>query len=144
MIDGFAKAHTPQRHEGDVTDQQLQDRALHGIDPMTGTTEDGVRIGRRHRYGQHATRVTSEPAYVQGDDHLRRSPQFEAARGNAVENGLENFPLRCLWKRSMDQTTSSICRVSHARVRGSILLEHRPAFTTNVYRLLGWNYESMV
>lgn len=34
------QGHSPQRHGTQVTDRQLTDRALWGIDPMTGTTTD--------------------------------------------------------------------------------------------------------
>jgi hypothetical protein len=44
-------AHGVQRHEGEVTAKQLEDRCLHGKDPMTGSTVDGVH-GHDHGYGK--------------------------------------------------------------------------------------------
>lgn len=44
-----AQGHGPQRHEGDVTDQQLLDRSLKGYDPMTGSTVDYE--GFKKKYG---------------------------------------------------------------------------------------------
>ena len=42
LADLSTQGHGPQRHEGDVTPQQLIDRAVHGHDPLTGTTTDRV------------------------------------------------------------------------------------------------------
>jgi RHS repeat-associated protein len=80
------EGHGPQRHGPDVTDQQLKDRALEKKDPMTGTTTDGVH-GGQHQCGRHATRVNSDEAYVQGDDHLRASDDFEDQRKANEQTG---------------------------------------------------------
>ncbi|MBT0768533.1 hypothetical protein KIH74_06325 [Kineosporia sp. J2-2] len=50
--------HAPQRHGAQVTERELTDRALWGIDPMTGTTTDGEN-GTQHRCGRNATKFTS-------------------------------------------------------------------------------------
>lgn len=78
-----AQGHGPQRHEGAVTRQMLEDRVLHGIDPITGTTTDGV-TGRRHRRPPVASRITSEASYVGADSLIRRSPEYRAAREAAT------------------------------------------------------------
>jgi hypothetical protein len=70
-----AEGHGPQRHEGDVTPQQLSDRALSKKDPMTGTTRDGVH-GGTHRCAKSATRFKDAGDYVDADDKLRESQGF--------------------------------------------------------------------
>ena len=40
-----AQGHGPQRHEGAVTRQMLEDRVMRGFDPMTGSRTDGVTGG---------------------------------------------------------------------------------------------------
>jgi Phage Mu protein F like protein len=77
------QGHGPQRHEGAVTRQMLIDRVLRGIDPMTGSTLDGVRIGRDHGIPEAASRMTSEASYVAADAYLRRSAAFSDAYGRA-------------------------------------------------------------
>lgn len=84
------EGHGPQRHEGAVTRQMLEDRVLLGLDPMTGTRTDGV-TGRTHRKQDVATRITTEDAYVSADAVLRRSTDFQSAlamaRSNTPQNG---------------------------------------------------------
>lgn len=77
------KGHGPQRHEGQLSDEQLADRAMHGKDPMTGTTSDGVH-GGEHRYSKNATSVVSPKDYIEGESFLRNSPAFTTA---PVSNG---------------------------------------------------------
>jgi len=69
------EGHGVQRHGAQVTRDQLIDRAVYGKDPITGTTIDGVH-GGEHQYAQHATKVTSEPAYVYAENYARSSQQF--------------------------------------------------------------------
>jgi hypothetical protein len=97
------QGHGPQRHEGQVTNDQLRARAVEGKDPVTGTTEDAYLkqpdgTPETHKYGRHATKVNSEEAYVNADDYLRSSAEFkaEAAGKNvgdriAVEKSLEEI-----------------------------------------------------
>ncbi len=49
LDDLIRQGHGPQRHEGDVTDRQLLDRSLRGLDPMTNSPVDSV--GFRRKYG---------------------------------------------------------------------------------------------
>lgn len=77
-----AQVHGPQRHEEAETRQMLEDRVLHGIDPMAGTATDGV-MGRRHRRPPVASRITSEASFVGADSLIRRSPEYRAARETA-------------------------------------------------------------
>lgn len=78
-----AQGHGPQRHEGAVTRQMLEDRVLHGIDPITGTTIDGV-TGGTHNAVRTATRITKEADFVAAEALIRRSPDYRAARDEAV------------------------------------------------------------
>ncbi|WP_226553567.1 hypothetical protein [Celeribacter naphthalenivorans] len=51
-LDDLARqGHGPQRHEGAVTDKQLLDRVLHGLDPMTGSVVDHDKFFKK--YGVH-------------------------------------------------------------------------------------------
>ncbi len=77
------QGHGPQRHEGAVTRQMLEDRVLRGVDPMTGTRTDGVTV-RRHRRPSVASRITSEASFVAADSIIRRSPEYRAARETAL------------------------------------------------------------
>ncbi|MCA9605522.1 MAG: RHS repeat protein, partial [Myxococcales bacterium] len=92
MLDMEREGHGPQRHGPGVTNQQLHDRALRGIDPMTGTTTDGVH-GGAHQCGRHATAVVSHEDYVVADEHLRASADFEARRAAAEADGETTFPV---------------------------------------------------
>ncbi|MCK2167774.1 hypothetical protein [Thalassospira xiamenensis] len=48
-LDDLARqGHGPQRHEGDVTEEMLWNRAYHNIDPMTGTTVDYDRFLKKY------------------------------------------------------------------------------------------------
>lgn len=42
------QGHGPQRHEGDVTEAQLWNRAYHGLDPMTGATVDYDKFFKKY------------------------------------------------------------------------------------------------
>jgi hypothetical protein len=77
------QGHGPQRHEGGVTRQMLEDRVLKGLDPMTGSRTDGV-TGRRHRRPSVASRITSEASFVSADSVIRRSSEYRAAREVAL------------------------------------------------------------
>lgn len=79
-----AEGHGPQRHEGQVTDRQLQDRVLHGHDPAQqgpDKTVDAV-TGGRHRRPDIASRFDTPQAMVAADDAVRASDAF--ARTEAV------------------------------------------------------------
>lgn len=66
-----------QRHGEDITTQQLDDRATKGVDPMTGTTDDGIKKNldgtpKTHNYSKYATKFTSKEALVKGDDYMEK------------------------------------------------------------------------
>ncbi len=79
--------HGPQRHGPAVTEDQLTDRALRGIDPMTGSTTDG-ESGRRHKCGREATKFTSEEAFVKAYDAITASQAFRDARQQDEATGM--------------------------------------------------------
>lgn len=78
------QGHGPQRHEGFVTRQMLEDRVLHGIDPMTGTRVDGSN-GRPHIQPRTATRIKSQADIVAAEARIRRSPEYRNARDLALQ-----------------------------------------------------------
>lgn len=80
------QGHGPQRHEGQITDEQLRDRCMNGKDPMTGTTADGV-TGLTHKYGRNATKINSPEDFVHADDFLRSSDDFKKAAREAEITG---------------------------------------------------------
>ncbi|MBT0771871.1 hypothetical protein KIH74_23215 [Kineosporia sp. J2-2] len=74
--------HGPQRHGSGVTGQQLLDRALYWIDPMTGTTTDGDH-GGQHLCGREATKILTDADYVSAEEFVRGSAAFEQKRNEA-------------------------------------------------------------
>lgn len=85
--------HAVDRHGGQVTDQQLQDRLLLGRDPITGNTHDWEHP-YAHRCGQHATAFTSDGALVYAEMRVYDSPQAQAKRVAAEQDGLQSFKVR--------------------------------------------------
>lgn len=78
------QGHGPQRHEGDVTEQQLKDRAQKKLDPETGSRADNYNKNadgspKNHKCGDHATKVNSPEAYTKAEDHMRASDEFKKA-----------------------------------------------------------------
>jgi hypothetical protein len=100
MADLKNEGHGPQRHEGDVTDQQLDRRARLKEDPETGTRQDAYKKNadgtpKNHSCGDSATRINSEESYVKGEEYSRNSQSFkDQAAANeptiAVETPLED------------------------------------------------------
>ncbi len=79
------QGHGPQRHEGVVTRQMLEDRVLRRIDPMTETRVDGV-TGGTHRRVPIATRIKTQFNFVAAEAHIRRSPEYHAGREAALHD----------------------------------------------------------
>jgi hypothetical protein len=89
-----AEGHAPIRHGGPnrVTDLQLEDRAVRGVDPASGTTFDAFNkfpdgSPKPHKVGRNATAFDSDEALVHADDFARKSTQFEQNIANARANG---------------------------------------------------------
>ena len=80
------QGHGPQRHEGDVTTKQLTDRSTKGLDPMTGTTTDGV-TGGTHKFNRHATRFLDPGDYVDAELTMRDSQAFKDEDKRATTAG---------------------------------------------------------
>ncbi len=77
-----SQGHGPQRHGGQVTQEQLIDRVLRWIDPITGTTVDGEH-GGEHKCARVATQVISDAAYVTAEASIRSSQDFLDVRAAA-------------------------------------------------------------
>ena len=103
-----AEGHGPQRHEGQVTDQQLRDRVLHGHDPAQqgpDKTADAV-TGGPHEPPRIASRFDTPEAMVAADDALRASDAFVAAEAIAREEGDGKLTVRL----SLDQALPEALR----------------------------------
>jgi hypothetical protein len=91
-----AEGHGPQRHEGQVTDQQLRGRVLHGHDPAQqgpDKTIDAV-TGGRHERPRIASRFDTPEAMVTADDALRASDAFARTAELAQARGRESMWIR--------------------------------------------------
>jgi hypothetical protein len=77
--------HAVDRHGGAVTDQQLQDRALHGHDPMTGNPVDW-EWGANHPHGRDATAFATDTdlVYAEMCTYDSRPGQAERAAAEAA------------------------------------------------------------
>jgi hypothetical protein len=91
-----AEGHGPQRHEGQVTDQQLRDRVLHGHDPAQqgpDKTVDAV-TGGRHRRPEIASRFDTPEAMVAADDVVRASDAFATTEAATRARGRQLMAVR--------------------------------------------------
>ncbi len=89
------QGHAVSRHGAHVTDQMLEDRAVRGIDPMTGTPFDGVRStpGNQveHTAPRNATSINNVDSFVEAERSIRASEQYRDARDTALANGKPRF-----------------------------------------------------
>ncbi len=74
--------HAVQRHGDAITRQQLIDRAVNGIDPASGTTNDAYNKNadgtpKEHNYGRHATKFEDKAALVKADESIRKGDAFK-------------------------------------------------------------------
>jgi hypothetical protein len=91
-----ADGHGPQRHEGQVTDQQLRDRVLYGHDPaQTGhdKTVDAV-TGGEHRRPDVACRFDTPEVMVAADDAVRDSAAFGEKAEVTLARGRQSMWVR--------------------------------------------------
>lgn len=86
MDDLRRQGHGPQRHEGQVTRAQLEDRVLHGTDPETGSNIN-PNTGQPYPPPRRATRITSEEAYADAEQRMRTSQEFADAPVQVTPNG---------------------------------------------------------
>lgn len=87
------QGHGPQRHEGEVSRQQLIDRATKGYDPMTNSRVDGVH-GGEHVASRHATRIKTPEAYVNAEKTVSQSLKYRDERDLAIASGKKRFEVR--------------------------------------------------
>lgn len=88
------QGHGPQRHEGDVTPQQLDDRAQRGINPQTGTRFDDQARTKPHAYSANATRINDPGVYVDAEEFMRASPAATVAKNDAVRRRTGRFTVK--------------------------------------------------
>lgn len=77
-----SQGHGPQRHGPAVTEPQLDDRAIRGFDPVTGSKNDAYNkfpngTPKEHKAGKDATKIVSEEAYVKAEDYVLKSQEFK-------------------------------------------------------------------
>lgn len=82
------QGHGPQRHGPAVTEQQLDDRAIRGFDPVTGTQYDAYNTTPNgspaiHKTGKTASKVLSEENYVKAENYIKNSQDFNNAVASA-------------------------------------------------------------
>jgi hypothetical protein len=88
------KGHSHDRHGPEVTEGQLSDRAMHGIDPITQTREDGERSRNDHNYSRHATQFTSERAMTQAVKSVENSAEYTDELNKAEKEGKDRFTVK--------------------------------------------------
>ncbi|MBP8006145.1 MAG: hypothetical protein KAZ18_04540 [Acinetobacter sp.] len=110
LQDLIKQGHGVQRHGPDVTDQQLLERVVQGMDPMTGTRIDGGH-GGAHQYAAHATKVKTAEAYVYAENFARNSEQFIEAVNTARLNRIEvQIPLKDIYGSDFREYVSGVTR----------------------------------
>ena len=109
-------AHGPQRHEGEVTDQDLLDRILSGIDPMSGTKVDAV-TGKAHVQVRHATKFNTPADYVRAYDHIiaelsgKLHDEARLARYAGQSRFLVEFPISDLFQTGVNTRLKGYSRI---------------------------------
>lgn len=82
------EGHAPARHGEHITEQQLDDRAIRGFDPITGTTDDAFRKNadgtpKKHNYGGDATKFVSKEDLVKSENYIKNTQQYKDALDEA-------------------------------------------------------------
>ena len=91
-----AEGHAVDRHGEQVTERQLDERAVEGKDPITGTTDDAYLKDANgnpllHRSGKNATKFTSEKALVKAEEFVKNSQEYKNALNQAMSTGQTRF-----------------------------------------------------
>jgi hypothetical protein len=96
-----------QRHGENITERQLDERAMYGKDPVTGTTDDAFRRDASgnplpHNSGKDATKFVSKDALVKAENYLKNSTEYKNALSAADSSGetffkLENIKLEDIY-----------------------------------------------
>ncbi len=86
------KGHTVQRHGAEVTEKQLNARAIEGKDPITGTTKDAFRKDAKgnplpHLTNKNATKFTSKEALVKAESFIKNTQEYKDAIKIAEQSG---------------------------------------------------------
>lgn len=101
-----SQGHGPQRHEGDVTEEQLDRRARLKEDPETGTRQDKYQKNadgtpKNHKCAEHATKVNSEvnseESYIKAEEHSRNDQVFKDKATSGEENITVETPLKDIY-----------------------------------------------
>jgi hypothetical protein len=95
--DELAKnGHAVQRHGEAITQQQLEDRAVKGFDPVTGSTDDGYHKNadgtpKKHLSGRDATKFASKEAMVKAAEAVKKNPDYKKELEAAEKAGSSRF-----------------------------------------------------
>jgi hypothetical protein len=95
--DELAKnGHAVQRHGEAITPKQLEDRAVKGFDPVTGSTDDAYNkkadgSPAEHRAGRHATKFASKEAMVKAAEAVKKNPEYKTELEAAEKAGETRF-----------------------------------------------------
>jgi len=133
------EGHGPQRHEGEVTQKQLELRSTKGYDPMTGTTKDAI-TGQTHKYGKDSSKVKSPEAYVKAENHIRNSPEFkkEISRANGVGDTKTkpiDIPLKDIYGPGYKNEVSGATRIgSKKNPQGTSLTNFQDGTMRAIYK----------
>lgn len=142
------EGHAPIRHGGPnrVTDLQLEDRAVRGIDPASGTTFDAFNkfpdgSPKPHKVGRNATAFISDDALLQADDFARSSAQFRQNIATARTNGdifvdPVEIPLRDVFGSNYQDYVRGVTRVgSKNNPTGYVPTDFTDGSLKAIYRL---------
>lgn len=133
------EGHAPGRHGPRVTERALDNRALYKYDPITGTTTDYYSRGT-HNVGRNATKILSRQAMRQAEAYVRGTPEFAAARADAIRNGLSGFPVqgipleRALGPNYMNDVFGKARVGSLSNPAGTIPIDFTNGTLTSVFR----------
>ncbi|MEX1066071.1 MAG: hypothetical protein WED00_08870, partial [Aquisalimonadaceae bacterium] len=142
------EGHAPIRHGGPnrVSDLQLEDRAVRGIDPASGTTFDAFNkfpdgSPKPHKVGRNATAFTSDDALLHADNFSRNSTQFQQNIATARTNGdifadPVEVPLRDVFGNNYQDYVRGVTRLgSKNNPTGHIPINFTDGTIKAIYRL---------
>ena len=86
-----SQGHGVKKHGPRMTRQQLDDRSLHGVDPVTERIE--YHGNGKPKAERNATAFSSNEAFAAADHNLRISVEFQRAAQQARDLGSRTFPV---------------------------------------------------
>ncbi len=91
--------HAVQRHGEAITQQQLEDRAVKGFDPVTGTKDDGYNkkadgTPAEHLAGRHATKFKDKAALVKAEEAIRAGQDYKKELEEAEKSASKTFAVK--------------------------------------------------